>query len=162
MGHDAPGLAPQMHGIRRAGDELRVGLERQERELLAALCAQLVAELGGGGEPDPGLARLSPTAYPDDETAAAEWEQLARPALEEGKLGALRRVEETAGHDRLGLEDAGSWLTALNDLRLVLGTRLGVSEDSYEVELESHPGLAVYAWLTWLQSELVEALAAGL
>jgi hypothetical protein len=152
-----------VHGIRRARDGFRVGLARQERELLAALCAQLLAELGErNGEPDPGLSRLFPAAYPDDDAAQADWEQLARPALEEGKIGALRRVEATVGEDRLGEEDAGAWLTALNDLRLVLGTRLGVTEESYRDDVEQHPGLAVYTWLTWLQSELVEALAAGL
>jgi hypothetical protein len=139
---------------------LRVGLATQERELLRALCDQLVGELQSD-ERDDGLARLFPTAYPDDEDSAGEWEQLARPALEEGKLGALRRLEETAGEERLTEEDAGSWLTALNDLRLVLGTRLGVTEDTYAEE-PRHPGLAMYAWLTWLQAELVEALAAGL
>jgi hypothetical protein len=159
VGNHAPGL---MHGIRRAGGELRVELASQERDLLRALAAQLAAELGSREEADAGLARLFPSAYPDDETAAADWEQLTRPALEEGKLGALRRVEATAGQDRLDAADAGAWLTGLNDLRLVLGTRLGVTEDSYAGELEQHPGLAVYSWLTWLQSELVEALAAGL
>jgi hypothetical protein len=149
-----------MHGVRRAKDGLRVGLARQERELLRALCAQLDEELRGEKRDD-GLARLFPTAYPDDEAAAREWTELARPALEDGKLAALRRLGETADEERLAEEDAGSWLTALNDLRLVLGTRLGVTEESYAEE-PRHPGLAVYAWLTWLQAELVEALAAGL
>jgi hypothetical protein len=149
-----------MHGVRRGKDGLRVGLARQERELLRALAAQLVEELRGE-QRDDGLARLFPTAYPDDDAAAAEWAELARPALEDGKLGALQRLEETAEAERLAEEDAGSWLTALNDLRLVLGTRLGVTEESYAQELRQ-PGFAVYAWLTWLQGELVEALAAGL
>jgi hypothetical protein len=150
-----------MHGIRWAGEGLRVGLAAQERELLRGLAAQLADELKSGDDVDAGLGRLFPSAYPDDEAAEADWRELTRPALEEGKLGALRRVEATAGDDRLGADDAGAWLTALNDLRLVLGTRLGVTEDTYAEE-SPHPGLAIYAWLTWLQSELVEALAAGL
>ena len=148
------------HGIRRSGDGLRVGLAPQERELLRALCSQLLEELRGGGDQDAGLARLFPAAY-DDKEAAEEYDELVRPSLEEGKLGALQRVEATAGAERLGKEDAAAWLTGLNDLRLVLGTRLGVTEETYADE-PRHPGLAVYAWLTWLQGELVEALAAGL
>jgi hypothetical protein len=151
-----------MHGIRRSGTELRVGLAVHERELLRVLAAQLADELRSEDEADAGLERLFPSAYPDDDAAEADWRTLTRPGLEEGKLGALRQVEATVGQDRLGAEDAGAWLTALNDLRLVLGTRLGVTEESYADELEHNPGLAVYAWLTWLQSELVEALAAGL
>ena len=53
--------------------------------------------------------------------------------------------------------------TALNDLRLVLGTRLGVTEETYVDETGPRtPGMAVYVWLTWLQGELVEALSKGL
>jgi hypothetical protein len=150
-----------VHGIRRGRDGFRVGLARHERELLAALCAQLLGELGERAEGDPGLGRLFPAAYPDDDAAEADWRELARPALEEGKIGALRRVEATAGEERLDADDAGAWLTGLNDLRLVLGTRLGVTEDSYVDQLERNPGFAVYAWLTWLQGELVEAMAAS-
>jgi len=150
-----------VHGIRQGSDGLRVGLAPQERELLRALCSQLLEELRGGGDPDAGLARLFPSASPDDEGAAAQYEELVRPGLEEGKLGALQRVEATAGEERLGAQDAAAWLTGLNDLRLVLGTRLGVTEETYADEPE-HPGLAVYGWLTWLQGELVEALAADL
>jgi hypothetical protein len=153
-----------VHGIRRGRDGLRVGLEPQERDLLAALCAQLVAELVGAGEaPDAGLARLFPVAHPDDEAAAGEWDELVRPGLEEGKLAALRCLEATASEERLGEDDAGAWLTALNDLRLVLGTRLGVTEETYVDETGPRtPGMAVYVWLTWLQGELVEALSKDL
>ena len=88
-------------------------------------------------------------------------ERLMMQVHEEGKLGALQRIESTAGVERLGADDAAAWLTGLNDLRLVLGTRLGVTEETYADE-PRHPGLAVYGWLTWLQGELVEALAAEL
>ena len=95
--------------------------------------------------------------------AAGEWDELVRPGLEEGKLAALGRLEATASEERLGEDDAGAWLTALNDLRLVLGTRLGVTEETYVDETGPRtPGMMVYVWLTWLQGELVEALSKGL
>ena len=149
-----------MHGIRRErrGDGVRVSLASEERELVRRLCDRLAAEVESRGE-DEALARLFPAAYRDDPEAAAEFEQLTGPSLAEGKVAALRRMEATAGEERLGAEDAQAWLTALNDVRLVLGTRLGVTEDPAEHDL-THPGYAVYAWLTWLQSELIEALAA--
>ena len=65
--------------------------------------------------------------------------------------------------DRLSAEEADTWLRALNDLRLVLGTRLDVQEDTFAAELRSDdpraPALAVYAYLSWIQEQLVEALS---
>ena len=56
-------------------------------------------------------------------------------------------------------------LRALNDVRLVLGTRLDVQEDTLLDELgpdESRAqGLAVYGYLTWIQEQLVAALSPG-
>jgi len=75
-------------------------------------------------------------------------------------------LAETAQAERLTGEQAQAWLTALNDLRLVLGTRLGVTDDSLlEGLTENHPRaaeLALYAYLSWLQEQLVEALSSEL
>ena len=53
-----------------------------------------------------------------------------------------------------------AWLGVLNDTRLVLGTRLGVTEDERELNpADPQAGAyAMYQWLTWLQGDLVEAL----
>ena len=63
-------------------------------------------------------------------------------------------------------EEAQAWLTALNDLRLVLGTRLDVSDESLLEDLAEDdpraPELALYAYLSWLQEQLVEALSSEL
>jgi hypothetical protein len=65
---------------------------------------------------------------------------------------------------RLGRENAEVWLRALNDVRLALGVRLGITED-YEQELTQDSGtdprsayLQVYDWLSFLQESLVRAL----
>ena len=83
--------------------------------------------------------------------------------LLEGRRRTLRVIEETLDQDRLTKEEAEAWLTALNDLRLVLGTRLGVREDELLERLDPAdpraPGLGLYAYLSWLQEQLVEALA---
>jgi hypothetical protein len=147
-----------VHGVRRKGDGFRVGLVRNERELLSSLCRSLADELEGPGD-DEALARLFPAAY-DDEKAAGEYERLVGPGLADGKLAALRRTADTAGDERLDRETLETWLTALNDLRHVHGTRLGVTEDVY-LRAPREPEVAVFAWLTWLQSEIVEALAPG-
>jgi hypothetical protein len=147
-----------MHGIRRRGDTFEIGLRRHERLLLRSLCLELAEEVSSPAEDDEGLARLFPAAYRDDDEAAREFEELVRPGLSDGKVAALRLTADTARGERLDSEAAQSWLTALNDLRLVHGTRLGVTENDYLRALRDR-NYAVYAWLTWLQSELIEALS---
>ena len=51
-----------------------------------------------------------------------------REELLEGKLAALRVVEETADADHLTGEQLEGWLGALESLRLYLGTQLDVTE----------------------------------
>jgi hypothetical protein len=143
----------------------RLRLSDGERELLRTLPGELRALLGSERN-DPGLRRLFPPAYERDEEGEAEYRRLMADELLEGRRAALRLVEETADRDRLTAEELDGWLRALNDLRLVLGTRLDVTEETYEVEIDpAHPQayeLSVYAYLTWLQEQLVEAAAGEL
>ena len=63
---------------------------------------------------------------------------------------------------RLSRDQADAWLGALNDLRLVLGTRLEVTEDLDADDLAEDdprlPGLEIYGWLGWLQESLLGCL----
>jgi hypothetical protein len=114
------------------------------------------------GEPgDESLRRLFPPAYEEagDEQA---YRELAGDDLLRGRLEALAVVERTVGQKRLTADEADAWLRALNDLRLVLGTRLDVQEDTFLDDLRADdpraPALAVYGFLSWLQEQLVAAL----
>jgi hypothetical protein len=134
-----------------------------ERELLQQLRAELVALLET--EPDdPSLERLFPPAY-EDKRADREYKKLMGDELLSGRRRALDVLEATAGQEQLSAEEAESWLTALNDLRLVLGTRLDVQEDTFADGLDMRdpraPELAVYSYLTWLQDALVSAISAA-
>ena len=73
-------------------------------------------------------------------------------------------MEQTVENERLDQEQLHAWSRALNELRLVLGTRLDVAEDMVEVEPEDPraPAFALYGYLSWLQGEIVEALSAAL
>ena len=51
-------------------------------------------------------------------------------------------------------------MTALTQLRLVIGTRLGITEDDEPDRDE--PGYNLYGYLTWLQDLVVEALSTQL
>ena len=147
--------------IKRTRDgSLRLRLPREERDLLRTLPAQLRSLLEEAPD-DPSLERLFPPAY-DEAESEAEYRRLMHDELLDGRRRALEIVEETLDRDRLSAEQAQAWLTALNDLRLVLGTRLGVQEDELLARLDPTdpraPGLGLYAYLSWLQEQLVEAL----
>ena len=113
---------------------------------------------------DPALRRLFPRAH-DDLESEEQFRSLVRDQLVTGRAKAAAVVRETLEQDTLDADEADAWLRALNDLRLVLGTRLDVTEDlDYEdLDLNEPRGrdVAVYGYLTWLQEQLVEALAEG-
>ena len=143
----------------------RLELPREERELLASLPRQL-REVLKAEEPDPALRRLFPPAYADDSEADDEYRLLMREELMEGKLAALRVVEETAYAEHLTDEDLEAWLGAIESLRLYLGTQLDVREEIYETPIDpgdpEAPALALYGYLSWLQEQAVDALSASL
>ena len=58
-------------------------------------------------------------------------------------------------------DQINAWMGAVNDLRLVLGTRLDVTEDMDDIELDDPRAgaFAVYHYLTHLLAEIVDALA---
>jgi Domain of unknown function (DUF2017) len=110
---------------------------------------------------DPALRRLFPPAHTDRENEE-QYRSLVGDQLLSGRTKALATVRDTLGRDTLAPDEADAWLRALNDVRLVLGTRLDVSEeiDWEAVDLQDARGrdLAVYGYLSWLQEQLVEAL----
>ena len=72
--------------------------------------------------------------------------------------------EATNGEIELDHDGANAWLGAMNDVRLALGVRLKVEENSHEdLELLAPDDpmravYAVYSWLGWLQESLISAL----
>lgn len=164
MGDDAAGLIPLAHGVQPLRDGgYRLRLEQHERELLNVLAGELEEQVRAD---DVSVARLFPSAYEDDPAADDDYRRLTRGSLTDGRLRALRTLRETCTAERLEQQEADAWCTALNDLRLVLGERIGVTEDLYERPIDRRdphaPELAIYGWLTWLQSTLVDALSSRL
>ena len=124
---------------------------------------------------DPVLLRLFPDAYRADEGAAGEFRRFTERGLRDRKVGAalgMLASLDTGTAERpdklevlLDREAAGAWLHTLTDLRLALGTRLGVDQDD-EARWRSLPPddpsayvHDVYEWLGWLQETLVQALS---
>lgn len=164
MGDNAAGLTLFWRApIERAAEGgYRLRLSDEERDLLRRVPAELRALLNTDPA-DPDLRRLFPPAYEDDAAGEDEYRRLMAAELLAGHREALHVVEETLEREWLGEDDAHAWLRALNELRLVLGTRLGVTEDLYGEDFDArHPqaaDLAVYLYLTWLQEQLIEVLA---
>lgn len=148
---------------RRPGGRFRLRLTARERDLLRALPGQLRDLLGSE---DPSLRRLHPPAYEDDPDHEAEYRRMVRDDLLRQRDEALRLMEETIDADTLDREQLGAWVGALNDLRLVLGTRLDVTEEMYEASLPEDdpraPAFALYGYLGLLEERMVEALASEL
>jgi hypothetical protein len=151
---------PRVRRTRRGRFELR--LPQEERDALRSLPGQLRELLESN---DPALERLFPPAYPDDPGSNAEYDRLVREDLLADRRSALDVVEATIDARRLDEEQMTAWLGALNDVRLVLGTRLDVTEDMDPDALAADdpmtPAFALYHYLGWLQEQVVEALAAG-
>lgn len=140
----------------------------------------LAAELGldglGDDTPaarpdDPALARLFPDAYPDDPDATADFRRYTQPDLTTERRRratvAIETLDRIKDGGRLSLipAEAAAWLGALNDLRLVLGTRLEITVDDQQPGESFGPDdprtayVPVYYYLGYLQETLIEALA---
>ena len=118
---------------------------------------------------DPVLARLLPDAYQDDPEAAGEFRKYTESSLREAKKYfaqvMLDTLPEHGGRIRLTGEQARDWMRALNDVRVMFGVRLEVSEDfdeqlaALDPEDPAVPVFEVYGWLGAVQESLVQALA---
>ena len=94
------------------------------------------------------LARLFPSAYADDEEAAAEFRRFTEGGLRDGKAAAASAIIdalEEAGlppeltEDGLHIDveltepEAETWMRSFTDIRLALATRLEVEEGDEEL-----------------------------
>ena len=164
-----------------------VELLRNERAVVDKEADPLEAllDMTGPSDPpdDPVLARLLPTAYPDDD-AAAEFRRYTEGDLRDGKAltagtmidtledaGLPDDVDGGAAPETVDLEldsaQAMAWLKGFTDLRLALAVRLGIDDDEDAHRLmeelpEDDPRahlFAIYDWLGFLQETLVRALS---
>lgn len=144
--------------------EFRLHLPPEEREVLRTLPARLRELLQEGVGSDPAVRRLFPSAYPDDPEAAAEFDSIVRDELMAGRMRAIETMERTLDASRLTEDELQAWLAAINDLRLVLGVRLGVTEDDDPdrfLDEGSKRAFALYVYLSYLEEDVVAALSSG-
>lgn len=143
--------------LRRKAGALRLEITDAEAALLGGLLDDFADALATPDPDDPVTQRLYPDGYTDDREAAREYRELVESDLRAERIGRLHacRAELVAGGGRVTLEAEAldRWLRVLNDLRLALGTRLGVTEDA-ELD-DSEPAVQIYSWLTAVQDMLV-------
>jgi hypothetical protein len=145
---------------RRGVGHYRMKLPPKERLLLAGLVGQLREQLVASTD-EPGLRRLFPPAYADDPDRDAGYQVLTRDELLESRLAAVDTVEATIDGGDLDTGQLTAWMSTLNSLRLVLGTRLDVDEEPPLLDPSDPeaPAYAVYEYLGWLLSQVVDVLA---
>ena len=163
-----------MRVTRRRG-VVRVSLDEVEIGLLRTLFADLTDALTGMSDDDPVRRRMFPEGYRDDPDAALEYRDLTESSLLEQRQTRLAQAEAelppSAGEVSLDPEAAARWLAILNDLRLAIGTRLGIDSDTAVDDdlvgdgrddtpdvAADRAARAVYVWLTALLDRLVEAV----
>ncbi|HYP24702.1 MAG TPA: DUF2017 family protein [Actinomycetota bacterium] len=152
---------------------MRVGrgpvLHLEEHE--AGLLRQLVDETrtlleAGVPRADPVIARLFPDAYDDPEDAQS-YHDMVGDELRKEKVRSLAAVSESMGPaGRADVELNDELVTArlawLTDVRLAVGTRLGVTEEKMGAEIDpaspEAPAYEVLHWLGWIQESIIERI----
>lgn len=182
--------------FRKGADGVTLTLDDPEVALLRQLFGQMVellaipdvppdpdplARLVGLDGPteaprDPALARLLPAGYRDDDEAAADFRRFTEPALRSSKSMnariALAVLDDWSGEANLSSDQVNALLLGLNDMRLALGTRIGIGDsddgegDGEGADIDDEgfddgddPAFYLYDWLTYLQGTLVDAVS---
>jgi hypothetical protein len=135
----------------------------EEAQLLSLLFDELTALLDDSDPDNDVLSRLTPSAYRNDPEAETEYRALTESSLRDQRderIAACRvDLAVTGGNVELADPDtARRWLQVLNDLRLALGTRLGVTQDDDRDPDPEDPAAQpwlVYSWLTAVQDAVV-------
>ncbi len=132
-----------------------------DRVLIEQLTDELEAALADPTDgSDDALVRLFPPAYGIDEEKSREYASLARDELVASRRASLDVLRQAIDRDTATAEELSAMMRAVNDLRLVIGTRLDVSEES-ELPPDDHPDAetwAIFEHLGHLMSQLIEAL----
>jgi len=148
----------------RDGVELK--LDPDESRLLKQLTTEY-ASLLRDERTGPVRDRLFPAAY-DDAKDEAAYKDLIGESLEQHKLEALEAVTKRLskrGRTVVTItdDDFEAWLQCITDMRLAIGTRVGVDEERMSEHVSPRDpdanALAIIHWLAWLTEGLIEARA---
>jgi hypothetical protein len=143
--------------VHRRGDgTYAVELRPEERQLLGTLSEQLRVLLTTDS---PVLHRLFPPPYGDDHERNEGWAALAHPELIEHRIEALDALDASLSAESLDEDQLDAWMRSINDVRLVLGTVLDVTDDAgpTDVDEDSVATYQAYEYLGFLLERIVAA-----
>ena len=150
---------------RAKGGGFSMRLNPEERSLVARLLDELAALLTEPAEPAM-TERLFPVVHPDRPEQEAEYQRLMRDELVASRLAGIATVKEVLAGQGNGKKVTFSedqlvaFMQALNSVRLVLGTLLGITEDEEDrPENVLVPEYQLYAYLSWVLDSAVHALS---
>ena len=154
----------EAHVLRQLAQEILSIVE--EAPVSGDPLAALVGMPSGDVDPpdNPVLARLLPDAYRSDVEAAGDFRRYTDADLRAGKRAnaqvLLDAIPAEGGKIVVSRDDADAWLSCLNDMRLALGTSLGVTEeiDDLEPEDPDYHAFSIYGWLGYLQESLLSCV----
>ncbi|MDG2210899.1 MAG: DUF2017 family protein [Acidimicrobiales bacterium] len=136
--------------------QVEIRLDNESREVLLGLVKQFRSMLID--DSDQSLQRLYPPAYLKDSELNDEYDDLVHDDLLKEKLESIDVLETTIWLESIELEDFFAWMQVINSLRLVLGTRLNVSEeDEFDFGQIHDPEQTLFVWLAVLLEEAVIA-----
>ena len=139
----------------------KLELPEEEKTVLRSLAPQLRAMLIHATD-DPDLRRLFPTAYVDDPDADAFFKQITHDDLLASRLGKIDLFEAALSSIELDEAQLSGFMAVCNDLRLVLGTKLNISEDDDPDDYCGDPVTeqlyAIFVYLGWMVELAVDAL----
>ena len=109
----------------RNGDVV-VDVDESIRDAMRTLLDELRELLMTGNHP--GLRRLYPTAYPQDEDLEEGYRSLVHDSLLAQRLDSIEAMENSLDAKTLTDAQLDAWMHGVNSVRLVLGTILDVGE----------------------------------
>jgi hypothetical protein len=142
----------------RSGDGVRVSLTDREIDVLHRV-PDLLAGVGESGA-DPAADRLTYHPHPDDPEADEAYRRLLAGQLEGARADDRGVFAATLRTSQISRGQADAWLRVIGEARLVLASRLGITEDGWsDVFSPDEPvEMSLLRLLGAYQDELVDAL----
>ncbi len=145
-----------MFTLNKAG-QISVRLDETMRALIKQVAEELREVLL---VEDPELTRrLYPTAYPDDDALEDGYQEVVHDQLLMQRLDGIDQLQASIDDEEISLDTADAWMNTINQIRLVLGTKLDVGEEQVDIDQDDPESTSyvIYQVLSHILEELTSA-----